>query len=78
MWLTVEKERFSRCLHGCVFGEIPTCLFCCRFIEKTKNEWEHRDSFEKVAGKYDMVFMDYSTNEKVRLGKVLLKVILGI
>uniref|UniRef100_A0A3Q3BTU5 Poly [ADP-ribose] polymerase n=1 Tax=Haplochromis burtoni TaxID=8153 RepID=A0A3Q3BTU5_HAPBU len=35
-----------------------------KFFEKTKNEWEHRDSFEKVAGKYDMVFMDYSTNEK--------------
>uniref|UniRef100_A0AAX7TUJ1 Poly [ADP-ribose] polymerase n=1 Tax=Astatotilapia calliptera TaxID=8154 RepID=A0AAX7TUJ1_ASTCA len=48
-------------------------VFKKKFFEKTKNEWEHRDSFEKVAGKYDMVFMDYSTNEKVRLGKVLLK-----
>lgn len=42
------------------------CLFCLRFLDKTKNEWEHRESFEKVAGKYDMVFMDYSTNEKAR------------
>lgn len=36
-----------------------------RFFDKTKNEWEHRASFEKVAGKYDMVFMDYSTEDKV-------------
>lgn len=42
-------------------------LFCFRFFDKTKNEWEERGTFEKVAGKYDMVFMDYSTNEKVRL-----------
>uniref|UniRef100_A0A3B3CSP4 Poly [ADP-ribose] polymerase n=1 Tax=Oryzias melastigma TaxID=30732 RepID=A0A3B3CSP4_ORYME len=35
-----------------------------KFFDKTKNEWEQRGSFEKVAGKYDMVFMDYSTNEK--------------
>ncbi|TNN27673.1 Poly [ADP-ribose] polymerase 2 [Liparis tanakae] len=25
-----------------------------RFLDKTKNEWEDRASFEKVAGKYDM------------------------
>lgn len=42
-------------------------LFCYRFFDKTKNEWEERENFEKVAGKYDMVFMDYSTNEKVHL-----------
>lgn len=35
-----------------------------KFFEKTKNEWEHRETFEKVAGKYDLVFMDYSSNEK--------------
>lgn len=39
-------------------------LFKKKFLDKTKNEWEQRDSFEKVAGKYDLVFMDYSTNEK--------------
>lgn len=42
------------------------CLFCLRFLDKTKNEWEDRACFEKVAGKYDMVFMDYSANEKAR------------
>ncbi|XP_068587726.1 poly [ADP-ribose] polymerase 2 [Cebidichthys violaceus] len=39
-------------------------LFKKKFLDKTKNEWEHRATFEKVAGKYDMVFMDYSANEK--------------
>uniref|UniRef100_A0A3Q0S7H7 Poly [ADP-ribose] polymerase n=1 Tax=Amphilophus citrinellus TaxID=61819 RepID=A0A3Q0S7H7_AMPCI len=39
-------------------------IFKKKFFDKTKNEWEHRDCFEKVAGKYDMVLMDYSTNEK--------------
>lgn len=37
-----------------------------RFFEKTKNEWEHKETFEKVEGKYDMVFVDYNTEEKVR------------
>ncbi|KAF1384101.1 hypothetical protein PFLUV_G00138780 [Perca fluviatilis] len=41
-------------------------VFKKKFLDKTKNEWEHRASFEKVAGKYDMVFVDYSTNEKAR------------
>ncbi|XP_050949845.1 poly [ADP-ribose] polymerase 2 isoform X3 [Labeo rohita] len=35
-----------------------------KFFDKTKNEWEHRANFEKVAGKYDMVFVDYSTDDK--------------
>ncbi|XP_053185705.1 poly [ADP-ribose] polymerase 2 [Scomber japonicus] len=39
-------------------------IFKKKFLDKTKNEWEHRATFEKVAGKYDMVFMDYSSNEK--------------
>lgn len=39
-------------------------IFKKKFFDKTKNEWEHRASFEKVAGKYDLVFMDYSTDEK--------------
>uniref|UniRef100_A0A8C9ZVR9 Poly [ADP-ribose] polymerase n=1 Tax=Sander lucioperca TaxID=283035 RepID=A0A8C9ZVR9_SANLU len=41
-------------------------VFKKKFLDKTKNEWEHRASFEKVAGKYDMVFVDYSTNEKTQ------------
>lgn len=39
-------------------------IFKKKFLDKTKNEWEQRATFEKVAGKYDMVFVDYNTNEK--------------
>uniref|UniRef100_A0A7N9AYC4 Poly [ADP-ribose] polymerase n=1 Tax=Mastacembelus armatus TaxID=205130 RepID=A0A7N9AYC4_9TELE len=39
-------------------------IFKKKFLDKTKNEWEQRANFEKVDGKYDMVFMDYSSNEK--------------
>ncbi|XP_071397216.1 poly [ADP-ribose] polymerase 2 isoform X1 [Centroberyx affinis] len=39
-------------------------VFKKKFLDKTKNEWEHRANFEKVAGKYDLVFMDYSGNGK--------------
>lgn len=39
-------------------------VFKKKFLDKTKNDWDRRDSFEKVPGKYDMVFMDYSANEK--------------
>ncbi|XP_043109054.1 poly [ADP-ribose] polymerase 2 [Puntigrus tetrazona] len=35
-----------------------------KFLDKTKNDWEHRVHFEKVAGKYDMVFVDYSTEDQ--------------
>ncbi|XP_051984439.1 poly [ADP-ribose] polymerase 2 isoform X1 [Xyrauchen texanus] len=35
-----------------------------KFFDKTKNDWEHRAHFEKVAGKYDMVFVDYNTEYK--------------
>lgn len=39
-------------------------IFKKKFLDKTKNDWEDRTRFEKVPGKYDLVFMDYSTNEK--------------
>jgi len=35
-------------------------IFMRKFADKTRNEWEERDKFEKYAGKYDMVKMDYS------------------
>uniref|UniRef100_W5LVZ4 Poly [ADP-ribose] polymerase n=1 Tax=Lepisosteus oculatus TaxID=7918 RepID=W5LVZ4_LEPOC len=46
-------------------------LFQYEFFDKTKNEWEDRSRFEKVAGKYDIVHMDYSTEEKARLSVCL-------
>ncbi|TSL47672.1 Poly [ADP-ribose] polymerase 2 [Bagarius yarrelli] len=39
-------------------------VFMKKFFDKTKNEWTRRANFEKVPGKYDMVFMDYSSNGK--------------
>ncbi|XP_051989400.1 poly [ADP-ribose] polymerase 2-like isoform X2 [Xyrauchen texanus] len=44
--------------------------FMKKFFDKTKNEWEHRANFEKVAGKYDMVFVDYSIEDKEDKAKV--------
>ncbi|KAL0966309.1 hypothetical protein UPYG_G00293700 [Umbra pygmaea] len=41
-------------------------LFQKKFLDKTKNDWSQRANFEKVAGKYDLVFMDYSTNEELK------------
>ncbi|XP_047395895.1 poly [ADP-ribose] polymerase 2 isoform X1 [Sciurus carolinensis] len=37
-------------------------IFQKKFLDKTKNNWEDREKFEKVPGKYDMLQMDYSTN----------------
>ncbi|XP_072544606.1 poly [ADP-ribose] polymerase 2 isoform X2 [Salminus brasiliensis] len=39
-------------------------IFKKKFLDKTKNEWADRANFEKVPGKYDLVFMDYSSNDK--------------
>uniref|UniRef100_A0A8C6SV72 Poly [ADP-ribose] polymerase n=1 Tax=Neogobius melanostomus TaxID=47308 RepID=A0A8C6SV72_9GOBI len=47
-------------------GDLPKAkdFFKKKFLDKTKNDWEDREGFEKVPGKYDMVFMDYSTDHK--------------
>lgn len=37
-------------------------IFQKKFLDKTKNNWEDREKFEKVPGKYDMLEMDYTTN----------------
>ena len=39
-------------------------LFCKKFYDKTKNEFSDRQKFKKVAGKYDLLFMDYKSTEK--------------
>lgn len=39
-------------------------IFKKKFLDKTKNDWEDRECFEKVPGKYDLVFMDYNSNDK--------------
>uniref|UniRef100_A0A7J8JZE6 Poly [ADP-ribose] polymerase n=1 Tax=Molossus molossus TaxID=27622 RepID=A0A7J8JZE6_MOLMO len=37
-------------------------IFQKKFLDKTKNNWEDREKFKKVPGKYDMLQMDYTTN----------------
>ncbi|XP_055393186.1 poly [ADP-ribose] polymerase 2 isoform X2 [Bubalus kerabau] len=37
-------------------------IFQKKFLDKTKNNWEDREKFEKVPGKYDMLQMDYASN----------------
>ncbi|XP_016055036.1 PREDICTED: poly [ADP-ribose] polymerase 2 isoform X2 [Miniopterus natalensis] len=37
-------------------------IFHQKFLDKTKNNWEDREKFKKVPGKYDMLQMDYTTN----------------
>ncbi|XP_057713748.1 poly [ADP-ribose] polymerase 2 isoform X2 [Corythoichthys intestinalis] len=39
-------------------------FFKKKFFEKTKNVWDQKEVFEKVAGLYDMVYMDYNTSSK--------------
>ena len=39
-------------------------VFCKKFSDKTKNEFEDRKRFKKVAGKYDLLKMDYSATDK--------------
>ncbi|XP_077317279.1 poly [ADP-ribose] polymerase 2 isoform X3 [Lithobates pipiens] len=36
-------------------------VFQKKFFDKTKNVWSEREHFEKVAGKYDMLHLDYNT-----------------
>lgn len=38
-----------------------------RFYDKTRNDWSERASFEKVAGKYDLVKIDYSAGQNVEM-----------
>ncbi|XP_062061525.1 poly [ADP-ribose] polymerase 2 isoform X2 [Lepus europaeus] len=37
-------------------------IFQKKFFDKTKNNWEDREKFEKVPGKYDMLQMDYAAS----------------
>ena len=37
-----------------------------KFWDKTKNEWMSRDNFVKVAGKYDMLKLDYDIKVRIR------------
>ena len=38
-------------------------VFTKKFSDKTYNDWEDRDRFEKRAGKYDLVKIDYNNDD---------------
>ncbi|KAM8961706.1 poly [ADP-ribose] polymerase 2 [Pelodytes ibericus] len=46
-------------------------MFHKKFFDKTKNEWSERGDFEKVAGKYDMLQMDYNSTTEAEEEKVV-------
>lgn len=46
----------------CIFYYVHSFF---RFSDKTKNAWSQRNKFVKVAGKYDMVALDYSADVSV-------------
>jgi len=37
-------------------------VFSKKFSDKTRNDWEDRENFSKVEGKYDLLHMDYEAN----------------
>ncbi|XP_052502856.1 poly [ADP-ribose] polymerase 2 [Budorcas taxicolor] len=37
-------------------------IFQKKFLDKTKNNWEDREKFKKMPGKYDMLQMDYASS----------------
>lgn len=39
-------------------------VFKSKFLAKTGNDWEEKDLFQKVMGKYDLVEMDYSAGNE--------------
>ncbi|KAM4809098.1 poly [ADP-ribose] polymerase 2 [Rhinophrynus dorsalis] len=46
-------------------------VFQKKFFDKTKNLWSERGNFEKVAGKYDMLQLDYNSTTKEEEEKVV-------
>ncbi|EHA99222.1 Poly [ADP-ribose] polymerase 2 [Heterocephalus glaber] len=40
-------------------------IFQKKFLDKTKNNWEDREKFVKVPGKYDILQMDYANTTQV-------------
>ena len=64
-WGRVGKAGQSSCLHCNGDLEKAKNTFCQKFCDKTKNEWEYKDEFEKVHGKYDLVQKDYEAANEV-------------
>ena len=54
--MKTNLQRFGRNL------EKAKEVFCKKFVDKTGNEWDERDQFEKYPGKYDLVHKDYAAD----------------
>ena len=48
-----------------ILSQMLVLLF--RFSDKTRNDWANRKKFVKVAGKYDLLEMDYSAKVHLRI-----------
>ncbi|XP_038596940.1 LOW QUALITY PROTEIN: poly [ADP-ribose] polymerase 2 [Tachyglossus aculeatus] len=63
-WGRVGKSG-QRCLMACA-GDLSKAkeIFHKKFLDKTKNHWEDRSCFQKVAGKYDLLQTDYTSQSQ--------------
>uniref|UniRef100_T1IJ17 Poly [ADP-ribose] polymerase n=1 Tax=Strigamia maritima TaxID=126957 RepID=T1IJ17_STRMM len=57
-----QRGQFKLTEYGYDLSSAKT-LFEAKFKDKTKNNWSERDKFEKVQGKYDILYVEYSSNE---------------
>ncbi|XP_028933514.1 poly [ADP-ribose] polymerase 2 [Ornithorhynchus anatinus] len=63
-WGRVGKSG-QRCLMACA-GDLSKAkeIFHKKFLDKTKNHWGDRSHFQKVAGKYDLLQTDYTSESQ--------------
>lgn len=54
--LDAAKNSFTK-----KWNLLRVLIILFRFYDKTLNEWDCRDGFKKVDGKYDLVHLDYGT-----------------
>uniref|UniRef100_A0A915KKE3 Poly [ADP-ribose] polymerase n=1 Tax=Romanomermis culicivorax TaxID=13658 RepID=A0A915KKE3_ROMCU len=45
--------------------EMAKKIFCYKFYDKTRNHWQEKDTFEKVAGKYDLIDVNFSVEDNI-------------
>lgn len=59
-----ETGQSSNKMHSSL--EAAEKEFCKKFKDKTKNNWEERETFTAVKGKYTLLEMDEEGGEEVR------------
>ena len=53
----MSSSKYDSDSTGCI-KRLNVLFF--RFSDKTKNDWEDKDIFTKVPGKYDLIIVDYN------------------